>query len=104
MELSNLEKRVLLSIEKANKDMVSVDEIIQLGNFSQMVEVMNALSWLKVKGLVKIKEKLDVELSPGINLFIGENGTGKTHLAIALGIACCQQEKQQVYLAQEFQG
>ncbi len=61
MELSNLEKRVLLAMSKASKDVLSVEEIMSLGDFSQMVEVMNALSWLKVKGLVKIKEKLDVE-------------------------------------------
>ena len=27
-------------------------------------------------------EKLDIEFSPGINVFIGENGTGKTHIFI----------------------
>ena len=61
MELSNLEKRVLLAIDEANKDKVSVEEIMQIGKFAQMVEVMNALSWLKVKGLVKIEEKMEVE-------------------------------------------
>ncbi len=33
-------------------------------------------------------EKLDVELSPGINVFIGENGTGKTHLLKVAYAAC----------------
>ncbi len=61
MELSNLEKRVLLAMSSSDKDVLSVDEIMKLGKFSQLVEVMNALSWLKVKGLVKIREKLDVE-------------------------------------------
>ncbi len=61
MELSNLEKRVLLAIHEAGGKDVSVDDILKLGKFSQMVEVMNALSWLKVKGLVKIRERLDVE-------------------------------------------
>ena len=61
MELSNLEKRVLLVMSSSDKDVLSVDEIMKLGKFSQLVEVMNALSWLKVKGLVKIREKLDVE-------------------------------------------
>ncbi len=61
MELSNLEKRVLLAIKEAGKDEVSTDEILKIGKFSQMVEVMNALSWLRVKGLVKIREKMDVE-------------------------------------------
>ena len=61
MELSNLEKRVLLVFSLTDKDVLSVDEIVELGKFSQLVEVMNALSWLKVKGLVKLKEKLEVE-------------------------------------------
>ena len=33
-------------------------------------------------------EKLDVDLSPGINVFIGENGTGKTHLLKVAYAAC----------------
>lgn len=33
-------------------------------------------------------ESLDVELSPGINIFIGENGTGKTHLLKVAYAAC----------------
>jgi len=33
-------------------------------------------------------EKLDVGLSPGINIFIGENGTGKTHLLKVAYAAC----------------
>ena len=33
-------------------------------------------------------ERLEVELSPGINIFIGENGTGKTHILKA-GYAAC---------------
>lgn len=33
-------------------------------------------------------EKLDVGLSPGINVFIGENGTGKTHLLKVAYAAC----------------
>ncbi len=59
MELSNLEKKVLLAIREIGKDRVDVDEIVQRG-FS-LVEVMNAISWMKVKGLVKIHEKLQVE-------------------------------------------
>jgi len=31
---------------------------------------------------------LEVEFSPGINVFIGENGTGKTHLLKLLYVAC----------------
>ena len=33
-------------------------------------------------------EKLEVTFSPGINIFIGENGTGKTHLLKAAYAAC----------------
>ena len=33
-------------------------------------------------------EQLDVVLSPGVNVFIGENGTGKTHL-LKVGYAAC---------------
>ena len=39
-------------------------------------------------------EKLDVELSPGINIFVGENGTGKTHL-LKVGYAACDITKSQ---------
>jgi recombinational DNA repair ATPase RecF len=33
-------------------------------------------------------EELDVTLSPGINVFIGANGTGKTHLMKVAYAAC----------------
>ncbi len=33
-------------------------------------------------------EKLDLELSPGINVIVGENGTGKTHLMKVCYAAC----------------
>lgn len=33
-------------------------------------------------------DKLDVEFSPGVNIFIGLNGTGKTHVMKALYSAC----------------
>ena len=33
-------------------------------------------------------EKLEVSFSPGINVFIGENGTGKTHILKAAYAAC----------------
>ena len=33
-------------------------------------------------------DKLDVKFSPGINIFIGENGTGKTHILKAVYAAC----------------
>ena len=33
-------------------------------------------------------EKLNIEFSPGINVFIGENGTGKTYILKAAYAAC----------------
>jgi len=33
-------------------------------------------------------EKLEVRFSPGVNIFIGENGTGKTHILKAAYAAC----------------
>lgn len=33
-------------------------------------------------------ENLEVEFSPGINIFVGENGTGKTHILKACYAAC----------------
>lgn len=33
-------------------------------------------------------EKLEVKFSPGVNIFIGENGTGKTHILKAAYAAC----------------
>ncbi|MCA1949982.1 MAG: AAA family ATPase, partial [Treponema sp.] len=33
-------------------------------------------------------EKLEIEFVKGINIFIGENGTGKTHILKALYSAC----------------
>ncbi len=60
MELSNIEKKVLLTIGEIGIENVDVDDIIARGNFKQ-VEVMNAISWMRVKGLLKISEKLEVE-------------------------------------------
>ena len=57
--MSNLEKKVLLAIKEIGKERVDVDEIGEKG-FKQ-VEVMNALSWMKVKGIVKIHERLEIE-------------------------------------------
>lgn len=33
-------------------------------------------------------EQLDIELSPGVNIFIGDNGTGKTHILKVAYAAC----------------
>jgi len=40
-------------------------------------------------------EKLTVHFSPGINVFVGENGTGKTHILKALYSACDITKSQQ---------
>ena len=57
--MSNLEKRVLLAIKNLGGENVDVDSIVSSG--FQLVEVMNAVSWLRVKGLLRIQEKLNVE-------------------------------------------
>ncbi len=59
MELSNIEKKVLLAIKDIGYENVDVDKIVSRG-FS-LVEVMNAISWMKVKGILKVDEKLKVE-------------------------------------------
>ncbi|MBT8419612.1 MAG: AAA family ATPase, partial [Gammaproteobacteria bacterium] len=33
-------------------------------------------------------DRLDINLSPGVNIFLGENGTGKTHILKAAYAAC----------------
>ncbi len=60
MELSNIEKRILLSLSNVSEK-ISVEELMHLGGFSQLVQVMNGISWLKVKGLIKVEEKLEVK-------------------------------------------
>jgi phenylalanyl-tRNA synthetase alpha chain len=53
-QLSYLEKKVLKALRDVKRG--SPEEIRKLGSFSQLVEVMNASSWLQAKGLVKIDE------------------------------------------------
>ncbi len=60
MELSNIEKRILLILGKERRKL-SVEELMSLGNFDEMVKVMNGISWLKVKGLVKLEEKMEIK-------------------------------------------
>ena len=45
-------------------------------------------------------DKLDVEFSDGINIFIGENGTGKTHIMKIL-YAACQASRKDVSFPQK---
>ena len=53
-KLSYLEKKVLKALSRVKKG--SPEDIQKLGSFSQLVEVMNASSWLQAKGLVTIDE------------------------------------------------
>ncbi len=55
-ELGYLEKRVLLVLKDLHR--ASPEEILSRGKFGELVEVMNAASWLQAKGLVTIKERL----------------------------------------------
>lgn len=55
-ELSYLEKRVLLTLRGTEK--ASPEEIRSRGKFKELVEVMNAASWLQAKGLVTMKERV----------------------------------------------
>ena len=45
------------------------------------------LTHLKMENIT-VFEQLDIDLDPGINIFIGENGTGKTHILKLLYSAC----------------
>src|SRR2546426_347533 len=56
MELSYLEKKVLLALGKLEK--ASPEVIRAAGKFRELVEVMNAASWLQAKGLVTMKERV----------------------------------------------
>lgn len=55
-QLSYLEKKVLKAL--AEKKSASPDEILRLSGLRQLVEVMNASSWLQAKGLVRIDERI----------------------------------------------
>ncbi len=54
--LSYLEKKVLLALKE--KSPAIPEEIVKLGGFKELVEVMNAASWLVSKGLVTMKERV----------------------------------------------
>ena len=53
---------------------------------------MSGIKSLKLKNLTAF-EKLDLKFSPGVNVLIGENGTGKTHLLKVLYTACAITEE-----------
>src|SRR2546428_13311552 len=56
VELSYLEKKVLLALAKLEK--AAPEEIRDAGKFRELVEVMNAASWLQAKGLVTMRERV----------------------------------------------
>ena len=53
--LSYPEKKVLITLQRMGSD-ITPEQLLEAGGFSQMVEVMNASSWLHSKGLVIIAE------------------------------------------------
>ncbi len=56
-ELSQNEKKVLLTLKKLDGK-ANPETILKKGDFTQLVEVMNASSWLKSKKLVKISDHI----------------------------------------------
>ena len=56
-KLSQNEKKVLIEIDKLGGK-ASPNEIFNQGNFNQIVEVMNATSWLQSKQLVETKDSV----------------------------------------------
>ena len=64
-KLSAAERRVLLALREL--DGSEVDAIRDTARFTELVEVMNAASWLASKGLVTIGERMDryVTVGPG---------------------------------------
>ncbi|HKZ99213.1 MAG TPA: phenylalanine--tRNA ligase subunit alpha [Thermoplasmata archaeon] len=65
--LSYLEKKVLLALRELGT--APPEAIAKAGRFAELVEVMNAASWLQAKGLVSMKERVvrSIRLaSPGV--------------------------------------
>ncbi|HUR68059.1 MAG TPA: phenylalanine--tRNA ligase subunit alpha [Candidatus Thermoplasmatota archaeon] len=56
-ELSNLEKRVLLALGQIGEH-ATPEQIQAKGGFNELVQVMNASSWLQAKGLVRHEETM----------------------------------------------
>ena len=48
----------------------------------------NAISRLELRSFTQFSE-LDIDFAPKINIIVGENGTGKTHLLKAAYALCC---------------
>ena len=54
--LSHQEKKVLLSLQDRSGS-ATPEQLFEKGDFEQLVEVMNASSWLQSKGLIRIEEQ-----------------------------------------------
>ena len=63
-ELSNLEKRVLLALGGIG-ERATPEQILERGDFGELVQVMNASSWLQAKGLVRHEETMRVFVGLG---------------------------------------
>lgn len=63
-ELSNLEKRVLLALGAVGES-ATPEQIQEKGGFGELVQVMNASSWLQAKGLVRHEETMRVFIGLG---------------------------------------
>ncbi len=57
-EMSSGEKRLLLALQQA--DGAEAAEVQESGGFNQLVEVMNAASWLESKGMVRLESRKEV--------------------------------------------
>jgi len=57
-ELSFNEIKVLLTIK--SMDFATPEQLVQKGGFRQLVEVMNAISWLQSKQLVHVSEEVEI--------------------------------------------
>jgi len=67
-ELSFHERRLLLTLK--DHDGSTVEKLVNSGGFRDQVEVMNAASWLKSKGLVQIEERVERLLQQGSPVYV----------------------------------
>lgn len=60
-KLSYFEKKVMLALSTLGK--ATPERIVDQGRFTHLVEVMNASSWLQMKGIVVMEEKIEETVS-----------------------------------------
>ena len=60
-QLSYFEKKVMIALKTIGK--ATPDRIMKEGKFSHLVEVMNASSWLQMKGIVAMEERIEETVS-----------------------------------------